>query len=333
MKFSRFTLIFGLFSFSNALTLFDIHDWITYKFKHGKGYRNYFEDTRRMNIYLENSIRVRQHNERFNRGEVSYRYGLNKYSDLTHEEFVSEMNGLRTSLRVRNNPNATVFFEGANADVPDSIDWRQKGAVTEIKDQGRCGSCWSFSTTGAVEGQHFMKTGKLVSLSEQNLIDCSQSYGNRGCNGGWMDQGFQYIKSNGGIDTEQSYPYEGRNDNCRYNDKDSGATVSGFVDIPEGDEDKLKEAIATIGPISVAIDASNPSFQHYSSGIYSEDNCSSDNLDHGVLAVGYGTENGQDYYIVKNSWSSSWGENGFIRMARNKNNHCGIASAASYPLV
>lgn len=133
---------------------------------------------------------------------------------------------------------------------------------------------------------------------------------------------------------ESSYPYAGVNNACAYKSRNSGATVRGFVVIPEADEHKLKEAIATVGPISVAIDASNPSFQHYSSGVYSDSNCSADNIDHGVLAVGYGTdEDGQDYYIVKNSWGTTWGDNGYIKMARNKNNHCGIATAASYPLV
>lgn len=206
--------------------------------------------------------------------------------------------------------------------------------MTDVKDQGRCGSCWSFSSTGSLEGHHFIKTGQLVSLSEQNLIDCSGMYGNRGCNGGWMDQAFTYIQNNGGIDTEDSYPYRAVQGICRYNQRNSGATCSGYVDIPEGDEDKLREAIGTIGPVSIGIDASNESFRHYSSGVYVEENCKTNYTDHGVLAVGYGTDrSGNDYYIVKNSWGTTWGEQGYIRMARNRNNHCGIATAASYPQV
>lgn len=140
-------------------------------------------------------------------------------------------------------------FNGtAGAIVPTSIDWRKRGAVTDVKNQGRCGSCWSFSSTGALEAHHFLKTNKLVSLSEQNLIDCSRSYGSKGCNGGWMQQAFAYVQRNGGIDTEESYPYRGVNGFCRYNSRNSGATVRGSVSIPEGNEDKLKEAIGTVGP-------------------------------------------------------------------------------------
>ena len=147
-----------------------------------------------------------------------------------------------------------------------SLDWRTEGYVTPVKDQGQCGSCWSFSTTGALEGQHFKQTGQLVSLSEQNLVDCAGDQGNDGCDGGWMDQAFEYIKVNDGIDTEESYPYEAVNVSCRFSADNVGATVSGYTDVASGDESALQQAVATIGPISIAIDASHDSFQHYKSG-------------------------------------------------------------------
>lgn len=150
-----------------------------------------------------------------------------------------------------------------------------------------------------------------------------------------MDNAFRYIKDNHGIDTEATYPYRAEDEKCQYKPKNSGATDRGFVDIDSGYEDKLKAAVATVGPIAVAIDASHESFQLYSDGVYDEPECSSEDLDHGVLIVGYGTDeaSGQDYWLVKNSWGDSWGDKGYIKMARNKNNQCGIATKASYPLV
>nr|prf Cys protease [Drosophila melanogaster] len=226
------------------------------------------------------------------------------------------------------------FISPAHVTLPKSVDWRTKGAVTAVKDQGHCGSCWAFSSTGALEGQHFRKSGVLVSLSEQNLVDCSTKYGNNGCNGGLMDNAFPYIKDNGGIDTEKSYPYEAIDDSCHFNRAQVGATDRGFTDIPQGDEKKMPEAVATVGPVSVAIDASHESFQFYSEGVYNEPQCDAQNLDHGVLVVGFGTdESGEDYWLVKNSWGTTWGDKGFIKMLRNKENQCGIASPSSYPLV
>ncbi|CAF0889440.1 unnamed protein product [Brachionus calyciflorus] len=173
-----------------------------------------------------------------------------------------------------------------------------------------------------------------ISLSEQNLVDCSGKYGNEGCNGGLMDQAFDYIKANKGIDTEESYPYTARDGKCKFNPATVGATDTGYVDIEAENEEALTEALGTVGPVSVAIDASQMSFQFYSSGIYSDDYCSSYYLDHGVTAVGYDSLGfGIDYYIVKNSWGTDWGSEGYIWMARNLDNMCGIASMASYPLV
>ncbi|GIX79291.1 cathepsin L [Caerostris extrusa] len=243
------------------------------------------------------------------------------------------MNGFKRNYNESQAVGST-FLTPSNIAFPKNVNWTDKGYVTPVKDQGSCGSCWSFSATGALEGQHFRKTGKLVSLSEQNLVDCSGKYGNEGCNGGLMDQAFAYIQENHGIDTEESYPYKAKQGRCHYKKQNRGATDTGFVDVPSGDETKLMQAVATMGPLSVAIDASHESFQFYSKGVYNEPECSSQELDHGVLVVGYGTtKQGDDYWIVKNSWGTSWGEDGYIKMARNKENQCGIATQASYPLV
>ncbi|KOC68850.1 Cathepsin L [Habropoda laboriosa] len=340
MKVLLLLLISAIFAVAQAVSFFELvnQEWTTFKMEHKKAYQSDVEERFRMKIYMDNKHKIAKHNSNYELKKVSYKLKMNKYGDMLHHEFVNTLNGfnksINTRLRFQRQPIGATFIEPANVELPKSVDWREKGAVTPVKDQGQCGSCWSFSATGALEGQHFRKTGVLVSLSEQNLIDCSGQYGNNGCNGGMMDGAFQYIKNNAGLDTEATYPYEAKNDQCRYNARNSGAADVGYVDIPEGNEKKLKAAVATIGPVSVAIDASHQSFQFYSEGVYYESECSSENLDHGVLVVGYGTdENGQDYWLVKNSWGESWGDNGYIKMARNKLNHCGIASNASYPLV
>lgn len=305
--------------------------WGDFKSEHDKSYGTDEEELKRKEIFAEHLKTINLHNYLFSKGLRSYTMGVNKFTDLSHQEFIEMMNGWKKVNRT--SVGATYLSPNIPLNIPGSVDWRTKGYVTPVKDQKQCGSCWAFSATGSLEGQNFRKTGELVSLSEQNLVDCSGSYGNEGCNGGLMDNAFKYIKENGGIDTEESYPYEGKDDKCRYDPASKGATDKGFTDIPSGNEAKLTEAIATVGPISVAIDASHPSFQMYKKGVYDEESCSSESLDHGVLAVGYGTQDGKDYYLVKNSWGIRWGDNGYIYMSRNKKNQCGIATAASYPIV
>ncbi|KAK3094504.1 hypothetical protein FSP39_002605 [Pinctada imbricata] len=305
-------------------------DWEIYKSQYAKNYRDEEEGQRRL-VWESNLKVIEHHNRRADRGAETFWLGMNEYGDMTSAEFVRVMNGFIMSNRTRTN----VFKSDIDVkDLPDTVDWRKQGYVTEIKNQGQCGSCWAFSTTGSLEGQHFKKTNKLVSLSEQNLVDCSKKEGNHGCQGGLMDKAFKYIETNGGIDTEASYPYKAKNGKkCLFKEADIGATEKSHVDLKEGDEDALQKAAATIGPISVGIDASHSSFQLYRRGVYSEKRCSSKKLDHGVLVVGYGTEGEKDYWLVKNSWGRSWGLEGYIMMSRNKNNQCGIATNAGYPVV
>jgi len=306
--------------------------WLIWKSAHNKKYSDFGEEKVRFTIWKDNFNRIIEHNKH---NSKSFVLGMNHFGDMTTTEFKALMNGYLHSPNLEKT--GSKFFSHFDADPPTAIDWKAKGAVTPVKNQGQCGSCWSFSTTGALEGQNWRKTGKLISLSEQNLVDCSTKFGNHGCHGGIMDNAFRYIKQNGGIDTEDSYPYEGQELDCRFNPNNVGAKDTGFIDVLSGNETALKYAVATVGPVSVAIDASHFSFQFYREGVYNEAECSPQQLDHGVLVVGYGVDEAhdqqRDYWIVKNSWSDRWGEEGYIKMSRNRKNQCGIASMASFPTV
>ncbi|XP_019623346.1 PREDICTED: cathepsin L1-like [Branchiostoma belcheri] len=309
-------------------------EWEDFKRRYGKRYESLSEENARHSIFEENNRMVKQHNEEAATGKHTFFMRINKFSDLTNEERQQLLMGAGLLQYNTNPPEDKIFKPSPDLKVNDTVDWREKGAVTEVKNQKQCGSCWAFSATGSLEGQHFLKTGELVSLSEQNLVDCSRSAGNKGCDGGLMDQAFVYIKDNGGIDTEECYPYKAENHKCHYNANCSGATVRSYHHIfPPHDEKALLRAAGSVGPISVSIDATWGSFFHYSHGVYDEPKCSSTHLDHGVLVVGYGSTNGSDYWLVKNSWGKEWGMEGYIMMSRNKHNQCGIATAAVYPVV
>ncbi|KAK2843711.1 hypothetical protein Q7C36_011926 [Tachysurus vachellii] len=297
-----------------------------WKMKFDKSYTSVEEENKHKENWFDNLKLVRDHNRLADQGIKSYRLDMNYFADMGKQDYAeTAYKGCLISNSTKKHNGAT--FSGH----PETVDWRKKGYVTPVEDQKECFACWAFSATGALEGQTYKKTGKLVPLSKQQLVDCSTK--NSGCNGGLMNLAFEYVKENKGINTEESYPYEAKNGSCRYNPNTVGATCDGYMDINSGDEYALKEAVATIGPISVAIDASNKSFKLYASGIYDEPYCSSSKLNHGVLVVGYGTDDGKDYWLVKNSWGLNWGDKGYIKMYRNKDNQCGIASQASYPLV
>jgi len=306
-------------------------EFVKYMRKYGKTYSS-TQFNVRYNIFKANLEFINKHNaDRTNTHTVA----VNQFADLTGAEFKQFFLGFRGDAK--KHAAGPQFEVDESVTAPASLDWRTKKVVSAIKNQGQCGSCWSFSTTGSTEACHAIKYGasKLVSLSEQNLIDCSVSYGNQGCNGGLMTDAMQYIIDNGGIDTEKNYPYTTSGPNtCEYVDNGRPnplATLKSYANVQSGNEAALQAAVSK-GPVSVAIDASQNSFQFYSSGVYYEPECSSTSLDHGVLAVGWGTESGSDYWWVKNSWGTSWGDAGYIKMARNKDNNCGIATMATLPV-
>ncbi|KFK39253.1 hypothetical protein AALP_AA3G220200 [Arabis alpina] len=293
-----------------------------------KNYNGLGEKERRFEIFKDNLRFVEEHNSVPNR---TYEVGLTRFADLTNEEFRAIY--LRRKMeRTRVSVKGERYLYNVGDNLPDAIDWRSKGAVGPVKNQGSCGSCWSFSAVGAVEGINQIKTGELISLSEQELVDCDTSY-NDGCSGGLMDYAFQFIIKNGGIDTEEDYPYTATDVNMCNSDKMNTrvVTIDGYEDVPENDEKSLKKALAN-QPISVAIEAGGQAFQLYTSGVFTG-TCGT-SLDHGVVAVGYGSTGGQDYWIIRNSWGSNWGESGYIKLERNikdSSGKCGVAMMASYP--
>ncbi|XP_030605511.1 cathepsin S-like [Archocentrus centrarchus] len=304
--------------------------WELWKKTHGKSYKNEVENVRRRELWEKNLMLITVHNLEASMGLHTYELGMNHMGDLTEEEISQFFGFLTPPTDIQRAP--APFAGASGSDIPDTMDWREKGCVTSVKKQGACGSCWAFSAAGALEGQLAKTTGKLVDLSPQNLVDCSSKYGNHGCNGGLMHQAFQYVIDNQGIDSEASYPYTGYDGACHYNPSSRAANCSSYQFLTEGDENALKQGLATIGPISVGIDAKRPRFAFYRSGVYDDSSCTQD-VNHGVLAVGYGTLNGQDYWLVKNSWGTTFGDQGYIRMARNKNNQCGIALYGCYPIM
>lgn len=333
----KYFTLFTIFAIGLAQAAPTADVWELFKAVHQKTYETEAEELLRKEVFLNNIQKIEEHNLKFEAGEVSFKLGVNKFADLIEDEYRAAQLGFKKPEGEFNSAADGIFVADAGVELASTVDWRKKGVVTPVKDQAQCGSCWAFSTTGSIEGAHALKTGDLVSLSEEQLVECSQSFGNHGCKGGLMIQAFDYIKSVGGLESESEYPYTsgGGDDShkCKFSASKVKATIDSYVQVKSEDEDALKQAVATVGPISVAIDASHFSFQFYDGGVYYEPRCSSSELDHGVLVVGYGIEGEEDYWLVKNSWNANWGDNGYIKMSRNRRNNCGIATQASYPVV
>jgi KDEL-tailed cysteine endopeptidase len=309
----------------------DIQHWKAFdefRERFGKRYESLTEEARRFNIFRNNLIEIIRHNMDYSQ---NFTMGVNQFTDLTAEEFQSKYVG---SSQITLGAYGCKSFSSSASSAPASIDWRTLGAVTSVKDQGQCGSCWTFSSTGAVEGAWAISKKQLVDLSEQQLVDCATgvSYGSHGCSGGQMDGGFKYVIQNGQC-LNSAYPYTAKDGSCQ---KCSAvAHLSSCSDVKPNDQISLKGAVAQ-QPVSIAIEADTRYFQSYSSGVLTSTSCGQ-NLDHGVLIVGYGEENGQAYWLVKNSWGTTWGEKGYVKIARSSSTNdagiCGIAMMASFPSV
>ena len=293
-----------------------------------KRYSSMQEMETRFYIFRQNIINIISHNSDANQ---NFTMGVNQFTDLTPDEFrMLYVSGLKDEVGSYGCKTFTSSASGA----PATIDWRTKGAVTSVKDQGQCGSCWSFSSTGAVEGAWAISKGQLTDFSEQELVDCATgvSYGSHGCNGGQMEGAFKFIIENGQC-TLSSYPYTAKDGTCQK--CTAVAHMSSCSDVKPNDQLSLKAAVAQ-QPVAVAIEADTRYFQSYSGGILDSSSCGT-TLDHGVLAVGYGEENGQKYWLVKNSWGTSWGDNGYVKIARSDSTNdkgiCGIAMDPSFPTV
>ena len=345
---SFFAIVFGSSSdYSVDTNQSDWTEWnefTSFRERFQKKYGSIQELETRYQIFKQNFKTIILHNFDFENGKQNFTMGINQFTDLTAEEFKGKYINTGTGKNVMIGSYGCKAYSSSMKDVsdvselPDVVDWRTKGAVTSVKDQGQCGSCWAFSSTGAIEGAWAIRKGQLVDLSEQQLVDCATgiTYGSHGCSGGQMDGAFKYVITNGQC-LLSSYAYtsgvtksEGSCQKCS-----AVAQVSSCSDVKANDQLSLKKAVAQ-QPVSVAIEADTRYFQSYSSGVLTSVSCGT-NLDHGVLVVGYGTENGINYWLVKNSWGVSWGENGYVKIARsdstNDSGVCGISMMPSFPIV
>ncbi|XP_015790852.1 cathepsin L1-like [Tetranychus urticae] len=321
-------VIVTLFTFATSSVILTDKEWTLFKETHGKTYLNSEEETYRKNIFNENLKKIKLHNEKAIRGEHSYQLGITKFADLTINE--TKM----PEIEVEPQPLDVKFHHKSYFKAPESVDWRTKGILTRIKDQGACPSCWAFTGAAVIEAAYAQATGKLVNLSAQDILDCAPK--SKGCTIGFVSTGYQYAMSKG-LRLENCYPYESHDDlfgqkACKVNSECDRIKIKDFVYVPRYNENALRDAVAE-HVVARYIYADLQDFVFYKEGIYNSPNCPKDKITHLVPIVGYGTENGTPYWIFKNSWGEHWGENGYGRILRG-NNTCGIAIYnSSYPRI
>lgn len=294
-------------------------EFLKFQRQFGKSYGTPNEGDYRLRVFNKNYKEIEEVNAR----ATTFEFGVNQFSDLTKEEFTAKYTGFKPTPQERRQ-----YVNISQSSNGGPIDWRTRGAVGPVKNQARCGSCWAFSTTGALEAAYFLKHGKLISLSEQQLVDCSGAYGNLACQGGWMDWAMNYVKDKG-IETDGAYSYRGVQQMCKADvTKNVDLKLTGVEFVKES-EDALEQAVQNM-PISIAFNASP--IMSYRSGVF-DGTCDPEVLSHAVLLVGWGQENGTEYWIVKNSWGAAWGEQGYIRFkkAHTGPGICGLARHAVYP--
>ena len=307
---------------TTAAALSTSSKYMQYVLEHNKSYITIEEFEARKAIFAENDILVESHNE----SNASFTLGHNKFSDMTEEEKAAFRGRLPKTQMMFSEP--TVLETDS---LPSSVDWRGT-ATNPIRDQGQCGSCWAFSSVCALEGAHYIATGQLKQFSEQQLVDCAKfSYGNLGCNGGLQENAFNYYESHDAIERDL-YPYTAKNGTCMYDSlTKTSIEVSTYTNVTPRSASQTKAAIAQ-QPVSVSIEADKAVFQLYKTGVFDSSSCGT-SLDHAVALVGYGTEGGQDYFLLRNSWGSSWGEEGYMKIANNGDGLgvCGVQSDPLYP--
>ncbi|KAJ8374762.1 hypothetical protein SKAU_G00053420 [Synaphobranchus kaupii] len=310
-------------------------EWLQWNIKY-KGAVQKTRSLTRREIWEDNYNFIKDHNKRYNEGKETYELGMNGFGDKTTDEFVEATHASSMARTPKSGSlvlSAADLRQAASKLNVKSIDYRDMGYITPVEDQGFCGSCWAYSATGALEAQWTKKTGKLIPLSKQQLVDCSTPTGNKACIGGRPSLAYMYIMRNGGIQGEDTYPYVMEERSCGASRSKNVVSVKDWRYVPPGDEQAFEDALVTIGPIAVVIDTTTRKFQFYRKGIFYDQKCSIWKQSHAVVLMGFGTEHSEEYWTIKNSWGIYWGEEGYMRLAKNKQRHCGISQYGVVPFV